>query len=390
MSKKVTIPTDGGNPFVVILGGIKYVYKPGETVDVPDGVALEIEEWERWRDKYRGAVQPPFAAGGGGVQPDLSQNDPNAADYVKNRTHYVQSEQKEIIPPTSVQPIASVGWTALGDGVKLWASYFRRGGLANPQRGERYKAIVGLNELIEFNPVSAHESDEFVNGTYAGNLFLYGVYKINSKTATKAEIEAMGYVDNGESFFFGTAVDFPNPYIITTSQFYPNLTSLTRVSVEQCEVIKTLDPKYLPDNVPKVQSATVGQTIVVKSVDENGKPTEWESVDMASGGESYPILRFFYNEYNDTIESNATYELVKEFYDNWYKGVVDITINALIPSMTGGTTPCPMKCAIYTFSKTASAYYIFYWRPTTNTDPTLIRGYFQVDSDGTISHTKLN
>lgn len=63
MSKKVTIPTDGGNPFVVILGGIKYVYKPGETVDVPDGVALEIEEWERWRDKYRGAVQPPFAAG---------------------------------------------------------------------------------------------------------------------------------------------------------------------------------------------------------------------------------------------------------------------------------------------------------------------------------------
>lgn len=94
MSKKVTIPTDGGNPFVVILGGIKYVYKPGETVDVPDGVALEIEEWERWRDKYRGAVQPPFAAGGGGssVQPDLSQNDPTAADYVKGRTHWEETE----------------------------------------------------------------------------------------------------------------------------------------------------------------------------------------------------------------------------------------------------------------------------------------------------------
>jgi hypothetical protein len=94
MSKKVTIPTDGGNPFVVILGGIKYVYKPGETVDVPDGVALEIEEWKRWKDKYHGAVQPPFAAGGGGVQSDLSQNDPNAADYVKNRTHY---EAEEIV-----------------------------------------------------------------------------------------------------------------------------------------------------------------------------------------------------------------------------------------------------------------------------------------------------
>lgn len=68
MSKTVTIPTDGGNPFVVILGGVKYVYKPGETVEVPDGVALEIEEWERWHEKYYAPTQPPFDdddAGGG-------------------------------------------------------------------------------------------------------------------------------------------------------------------------------------------------------------------------------------------------------------------------------------------------------------------------------------
>ena len=60
MSKTVTIPTDGGNPFVVILGGVKYVYKPGETVEVPDGVALEIEEWERWHEKHYGENEPPF------------------------------------------------------------------------------------------------------------------------------------------------------------------------------------------------------------------------------------------------------------------------------------------------------------------------------------------
>ena len=62
MSKIVTIPTGGGNPFVVILGGVKYVYKPGETVEVPDGVALEIEEWERWHEKYYGENEPPFGA----------------------------------------------------------------------------------------------------------------------------------------------------------------------------------------------------------------------------------------------------------------------------------------------------------------------------------------
>lgn len=36
--------------------------------------------------------------------------------------------------------------------------------------------------------------------------------------------------------------------------------------------------------IPIPQTASAGQTIVVKSVDENGKPTEWEAVDMGSGG----------------------------------------------------------------------------------------------------------
>lgn len=60
MSKTVTIPTDGMNPFVVIFNGVKYVYTPGETVEVPDGVALEIEEYKRWREKHPGENVPPF------------------------------------------------------------------------------------------------------------------------------------------------------------------------------------------------------------------------------------------------------------------------------------------------------------------------------------------
>ena len=35
---------------------------------------------------------------------------------------------------------------------------------------------------------------------------------------------------------------------------------------------------------PFVASAAVGQTVVVKAVDENGVPTEWESVDLPEGG----------------------------------------------------------------------------------------------------------
>lgn len=36
--------------------------------------------------------------------------------------------------------------------------------------------------------------------------------------------------------------------------------------------------------IPIPQTASVGQAIVVKAVDENGKPTEWEAADMGSGG----------------------------------------------------------------------------------------------------------
>ena len=50
------------------------------------------------------------------------------------------------------------------------------------------------------------------------------------------------------------------------------------------------------DYIPVPQSANIGQTIVVKAVDENGKPTEWEAVDLPSGGSSGGKTFFLRNE----------------------------------------------------------------------------------------------
>ena len=57
------------------------------------------------------------------------------------------------------------------------------------------------------------------------------------------------------------------------------------------EGIKTIDEKYIPDTIartsdviPAPATASVGQTVVVKAVDENGKPTEWEAADFPTGG----------------------------------------------------------------------------------------------------------
>lgn len=48
---------------------------------------------------------------------------------------------------------------------------------------------------------------------------------------------------------------------------------------EHTEIVTPLDGKYLPDGIPFVASASVGQGIAVKAVDGN-KPTEFESVNL--------------------------------------------------------------------------------------------------------------
>lgn len=42
--------------------------------------------------------------------------------------------------------------------------------------------------------------------------------------------------------------------------------------------------------ITKPSTAEVGQTIVVKAIDENGAPTEWEAADFPSGGGASPVV----------------------------------------------------------------------------------------------------
>lgn len=86
-------------------------------------------------------------------------------------------------------------------------------------------------------------------------------------------------------------------------------------------ILKQLDEKFIPDtiartaDVPSIQTATVGQTIAVKAVDENGKPTEWEAVDAGGGSGGAGNLVITVKELdnsNSTINSaNMTYAEIK-------------------------------------------------------------------------------
>lgn len=76
--------------------------------------------------------------------------------------------------------------------------------------------------------------------------------------------------------------DWPFGYYITRNDMIVYYTDENSHTFEW-EVInpelKQLSEEYIPTTIPRVETASVGQLVVVKSVDENGKPTEWETVN---------------------------------------------------------------------------------------------------------------
>lgn len=73
------------------------------------------------------------------------------------------------------------------------------------------------------------------------------------------------------------------------------------------------------------EEASVGQTIVVKSVDENGKPTEWESADYQprTHWEEYETLVLFSQHENEYGAVQTSFRFVEgETYDVLYNGVI--------------------------------------------------------------------
>ena len=83
--------------------------------------------------------------------------------------------------------------------------------------------------------------------------------------------------------------------------------------------------------IPAPVTASVGQTIRVSAVDENGQPTEWEAVDMTSGDESeLPLIQEYTIEEEDvnTIEFTDLQNLTEfELFVSWNWQTVTGTSN---------------------------------------------------------------
>lgn len=94
----------------------------------------------------------------------------------------------------------------------------------------------------------------------------------------------------------------------------------------------------IPANIPQIQSATVGQTVVVKAVDENGMPTEWEAADVGGGESPVVVANCTITGVNGTTATGACDKTATEIRDLVSAGkVVYLHVNEanqLVPLVT--------------------------------------------------------
>lgn len=74
--------------------------------------------------------------------------------------------------------------------------------------------------------------------------------------------------------------------------------------------------------VPIPETAEVGQALVVKTVDENGKPTEWEAADLSGGSETSGAMYVTVSNGTAGIRKDRTFAEMKSHYDNGNRVVV--------------------------------------------------------------------
>lgn len=104
------------------------------------------------------------------------------------------------------------------------------------------------------------------------------------QAAVDASVNSPKVGDNGNWFVW----DFElGKYVDTGVVASGGVSTVSSVNGKTGEVVLTAEDVGA---VPAPATAQVGQTVVVKAVDEAGKPTEWEAADMAAGSEYSPTL----------------------------------------------------------------------------------------------------
>ena len=257
-------------------------------------------------------------AGGVGGTPDWAQNDPDGAGYIKNRCggyDDVQTKESELLsldcpadknsvgtlaPPSFFPPSAGDIVSVTVDGrtkeytlaeETVDGESFLWFGTQNPSSVTDVDAFFASDKW--FGNIEINESDLYIGVTYGSLSEIAGKtvgLKQRRLLLTPVKINRR-YLDVPD----WAKADSKPTYTASDVGAVPTDSVTTAVNAESTnENVPTAKAVYdaLQDiGIPSgtdislnVTGATVGQTIKVKAVDADGKPTAWEAVDMAAGG----------------------------------------------------------------------------------------------------------
>lgn len=189
------------------------------------------------------------------VQGDWAQNDTTADDYIKNRTHYVESvSTSDVWYQTNVE----VGSASSSPGAYS--------GTFNLTEGKTYNVTISQG-----NNTKTYEGIVCENNTTVSGLFLNKNWS-NPMHGAETTSDAFYILVQASSVILASADVYGSGCTVQVS--------------EVTETIHKLDPKYLPDNVNQLESITTsksGKVTTVTFEQTNGTETQFQVTDGADG-----------------------------------------------------------------------------------------------------------
>ena len=189
------------------------------------------------------------------VQPDYAQNDSTQPDYIKNRTHYVES-----VSTSSVwyQTNVEVGSASSSPGAYS--------GTFNLTEGKTYNVTITQGSNTKTYEGIVAENNTTLNGMFLNKNWSNPMY---------------GAETTSDAFYI--LVQASSVILAGADVYGSNCT--VQVS-EVTETIHKLDPKYLPDNVNQLEDVTTsksGKVTTVTFEQTNGTQTQFQVTDGADG-----------------------------------------------------------------------------------------------------------
>lgn len=182
--------------------------------------------------------------------------------------------------------------------------------------------VSNLNDdgVAYYTTVDANPTDYVENANWAGKS--YAVI-INGETYENVTVVynnfgGMIYGFGNASLYFGDAFeDTGEPFFWLRYGGMSRLVTKTAGTYEFAlaeKGITKLPAEAMPSVVPVIQSASVGQTVVVSAVDEDGKPTEWETTTITIPDNELYFFNATISDDLTTFSTQTTFEEINREY----------------------------------------------------------------------------